>query len=82
MGYDAVIQAESGFTFMNGQSEGPPTKLPVAIVDVLAAHNLKQGILLALWERDRPGSTGAGKLVSVSLMGAAVSSTVNQANYG
>jgi len=79
VGYDAVIQAESGFTFMNGEAEGPATKMPVALVDVLAAHNIKQGILLALWQRDRVGGSGEGRLISVSLMQAAVSSTVNQA---
>ena len=30
-GYDAVIQAESGFQFINGEVEpAPPTKMPVA----------------------------------------------------
>jgi len=28
-GYDAVVQAESGFMHMNGPADGPPTKLPV-----------------------------------------------------
>ena len=81
VGYDAVIQAESGFTYMNGEpDQASGTKMPVALVDVLAAHSVKQGILLRLWERDRVGGTGEGGLVSVSLMGAAASSTVNQAN--
>ena len=75
-GYDAVIQAESGFMHMNGQADGPPTKLPVALMDVLAAHQLKEGLLVALLRRER-GSDGA--YVPVSLFQAAVSGLANQA---
>jgi len=78
-GYDAVIQAESGFTYMNGPPDGEPTKLPVALMDVLAAHQLKEGLLVKLIERMQ---TGRGDVVSVSLLQAAVSALVNQAtNY-
>ncbi len=75
-GYDAVIQAEAGFTYMNGPADGPPTKLPVALMDVLAAHQLKEGLLLALFRRER---TGQGAYVPVSLLQAGVSGLVNQA---
>ena len=75
-GYDAVIQAEAGFTYMNGPPDGPPTKLPVALMDVLAAHQLKEGVLLALLRRER---TGEGAYVPVSLLQAGVSGLVNQA---
>ena len=75
-GYDAVIQAESGFMHMNGSPDGPPTKLPVALMDVLAAHQLKEGLLLALLHRER---TGDGTYVPVSLFQAAVSGLANQA---
>ncbi len=78
-GYDAVIQAESGFMYMNGSPDGPPTKMPVALMDILAAHQLKEGILTALLLRER---TGEGKYVQVSLFDAAVSALANQgANY-
>jgi crotonobetainyl-CoA:carnitine CoA-transferase CaiB-like acyl-CoA transferase len=76
VGYDAVIQAESGFMDLNGERTGPPTKMPVALVDVLAAHHLKEGLLIALLKRER---TGEGSLVEVSLIQAAVASLVNQA---
>jgi len=75
-GYDAVIQAESGFMHMNGPVDGPPTKLPVALMDVLAAHQLKEGLLVALLNRER-GGTGA--YVPISLFQAAVSGLANQA---
>jgi crotonobetainyl-CoA:carnitine CoA-transferase CaiB-like acyl-CoA transferase len=75
-GYDAIIQGESGFTFMNGEPDSPPTKLPVALMDLLAAHQLKEGLLLALLKRDR---TGRGDYVSVSLMQSGIASLANQA---
>lgn len=75
-GYDAVIQAATGFTYLNGEPDGPPLKLPVALMDVLAGHQLKQAILLALLRRER---TGEGAQVSVSLVRAGLSALVNQA---
>jgi crotonobetainyl-CoA:carnitine CoA-transferase CaiB-like acyl-CoA transferase len=74
-GYDAVVQAEAGFTLLNGEPDGPPTKMPVALMDVLAAHQLKEAILLALLRRER---TGEGAEVAVSLLGAGASALVNQ----
>jgi crotonobetainyl-CoA:carnitine CoA-transferase CaiB-like acyl-CoA transferase len=61
---------------MNGASDGPPTKLPVALMDVLAAHQLKEGLLVALINRERGGD---GTYVPVSLFQAAVSGLANQA---
>jgi crotonobetainyl-CoA:carnitine CoA-transferase CaiB-like acyl-CoA transferase len=75
-GYDAIIQAESGFTFMNGEPGGRPVKMPVALMDVLAAHQLKEAILLALLTRER---AGGGQYIEASLIGSGVASLVNQA---
>jgi len=75
--FDVVLQAESGFMFMNGQPESLPTKMPVALIDVLAAHQLKQGLLTALWQRE---CTGNGCQVSVSLFETALASLANQAS--
>ncbi len=76
VGYDAVIQAESGFMSMNGEPGGNSLKMPVALVDVLAAHHLKEGLLLGMIEKSR---TGQGGFVEVSLIQAAISSLCNQA---
>lgn len=77
--YDLVLQAETGFMSMNGTPESGPVKMPVALIDVLAAHHLKEAILLALFHRER---TGKGAVLSVSLYDAAVASLANQAsNY-
>jgi crotonobetainyl-CoA:carnitine CoA-transferase CaiB-like acyl-CoA transferase len=76
VGYDAVVQAESGFMYLNGAPGGAPAKMPVALMDVLTAHQLKEGLLVALLQRER---TGKGELVQVSLLEAAVSALTNQA---
>ena len=78
-GFDAVMQAETGFTYLNGQPDGPPTKMPVALIDVLAAHQLKEALLLALMERTL---TGQGSELKASLFQSGISALVNQAaNY-
>jgi len=77
--YDLILQAETGFMSMNGTSESGPVKMPVALIDVLAAHHLKEGLLIALLKLK---TTGKASTVSVSLYDAAVASLVNQAsNY-
>ena len=75
--YDLILQAESGIMAMNGEPESYPTKMPIALIDVLAAHQLKEALLLALLKREK---TRLGSWVSVSLYDAAVSSLVNQAS--
>ena len=74
-GYDAIIQAETGFTSMNGTEE--MCKLPVALMDVLAGHQLKEALLMALWSREK---TGNGCYIPISLYDSALSGLVNQAS--
>lgn len=79
VGYDAVVQAEAGFMFMNGEPGGNSLKMPVALIDVLAGHQLKEGLLVALLNKER---SGKGCLVEVSLIQTALASLANQAsNY-
>ncbi len=74
--YDVVLQAETGFMSINGNLSSGPIKMPIALIDVLAAHQLKEGLLLALLKKEK---SGKGSLVEVSLYDAAVSSLKNQA---
>ena len=77
--YDLILQAETGFMSMNGTSESGPVKMPVALIDILAAHHLKEGLLIALLQRNQSSEI---KTVSVSLYEAAICSLANQAsNY-
>ncbi|HKI90962.1 MAG TPA: CaiB/BaiF CoA-transferase family protein [Gaiellaceae bacterium] len=75
-GYDFVVQAESGLMSITGTSDGEPTKIGVALVDVLAGLNSAVGILAAVERRRR---TGEGGRVEASLLDSALSGLVNQA---
>ena len=74
--FDVVLQAETGFMSMNGNDTSGPIKMPVALIDVLAAHQLKEGLLLALLKKEK---TKKGSLVEVSLYDTALASLKNQA---
>jgi crotonobetainyl-CoA:carnitine CoA-transferase CaiB-like acyl-CoA transferase len=74
--FDVVLQAEAGFLHMTGEPDRPPVKMPVALIDLLAAHQLKEGILVALLGRAK---TGRGGVLRVSLLASAVASLANQA---
>lgn len=74
--YDLILQAESGFMFMNGEPNSKPVKMPVALIDILAGHQLKEAILIALLNRYK---TQRGCHVSVSLFDSAIASLANQA---
>lgn len=74
--YDVVLQAETGFMSINGTPDSGPLKMPVAMMDVLAAHQLKEAILCALIHRLR---TGEGASVSCSLEMAGITGLMNQA---
>ncbi len=77
--YDLILQAETGFMYLNRKAGQMPNKMPVALIDVLAAHQIKEGILLALYQRIK---NNKGAHIHCSLYDAAVCSLVNQAtNY-
>lgn len=74
--YDALIQAESGFMHLNRPPDGEPAKMPVALIDILAGHHLKELVLIAWIHKLK---SGEGSYVDVSLFEAAISSLANQA---
>jgi crotonobetainyl-CoA:carnitine CoA-transferase CaiB-like acyl-CoA transferase len=77
LAFDVVLQAEAGFLFMNGEADRPPVKMPVALIDLLAGHHLKEAILIGLIHRMK---TGKGMYLTLSLLDAAIASLANQAN--
>jgi crotonobetainyl-CoA:carnitine CoA-transferase CaiB-like acyl-CoA transferase len=66
-GYDAVIQAASGLMALTGPPDGEPTKVGVAIADMVAGLFAAQGILAALLERAK---TGHAPHVEISMLDA------------
>ncbi len=94
-GYDFVIQAESGLMSITGAADGDgggPTKVGVAISDVMTGLQGAVAILAALVGRDG-GVAGAnadvgadvdverghGQRIDISLLGSALAALVNQA---
>jgi crotonobetainyl-CoA:carnitine CoA-transferase CaiB-like acyl-CoA transferase len=75
-GYDFTVQAESGLMSITGEPGGEPTKVGVAVVDVLTGLNAAVGILAALHRRSQ---TGRGEWVEVSLLDSAFAALVNVA---
>ncbi|WP_424463335.1 CaiB/BaiF CoA transferase family protein [Pseudoclavibacter helvolus] len=76
-GYDLLVQAVGGLMSITGPAGGEPSKVGVALVDVLTGLNAVTGILLALRERD---SSGTGQRVEVDLMTTLLSALTNQAS--
>ncbi len=74
--FDIVLQAEAGFLYMTGEPDRDPVRMSVALIDLLAAHQLKEAILIALLNRTK---TGKGAYVTTSLIEAALASLANQA---
>jgi crotonobetainyl-CoA:carnitine CoA-transferase CaiB-like acyl-CoA transferase len=86
-GYDFVIQATSGLMSITGSPDadgGEPTKVGVAISDVVTGMLGAVGVLAAILGRgvvvgDRGNRAAGGQRVDVSLLGATLAALVNQA---
>ena len=78
-GYDLIIQAWGGLMSVTGMPDGEPTKVGVAIVDIVAGLMLGKAILAALFARER---TGVGQKLETSLLEAEVACLINAgSNY-
>ena len=73
-GYDLLVQAVGGLMSVTGTPEAP-TKVGVAMVDVVTGLHAAVGMLAALRHRD---ATGEGQRVEVSLLSSLLSALVNQ----
>lgn len=77
LGYDFLVQAVGGLMSITGQPDGDPTKVGVAMIDLLAAKDTVMGVLAAALHRER---TGSGQHVEVDLLSTALASLANQAS--
>jgi crotonobetainyl-CoA:carnitine CoA-transferase CaiB-like acyl-CoA transferase len=75
-GYDLIAQALSGLMSITGHAGGEPTKVGVALLDVICGLYAANAIQAALLGR---AETGHGRRVTVSLFDASVAALVNQA---
>ena len=78
-GYDLIIQAWGGLMSITGMPDGEPTKVGVAIVDLVAGLMLGKSIAAALFAREK---LGVGQKIDTSLLEAEVACLVNTgSNY-
>ncbi|MBC7464079.1 MAG: CoA transferase [Actinobacteria bacterium] len=63
-GYDATIQARTGIMHITGESDGPPVRTGVSVLDIGSGMWLAIGVLAALVKRN---ATGLGSVVETSL---------------
>ncbi len=75
-GYDLALQAMTGIMSVTGSVEGEPAKVGVAWIDVLTGMMAGNGILAALFHRER---TGEGQTIDLSLFDVGLMAMVNQA---
>jgi len=64
-GYDAIMQAEGGLMSLTGSADGPGFRLGIAIVDIVSGMFAAQGILAALFARER---TKRGQYVDIGML--------------
>lgn len=64
-GYDLLAQGLGGIMSVTGESERLPSKIPVAINDIMTGMYSAVAILAALWHRER---TGSGQQIDIGLL--------------
>ncbi|HKY14681.1 MAG TPA: CoA transferase [Microthrixaceae bacterium] len=67
-GFGTLAEAMSGFAAVTGEPDGPPTLPPMGLADTLAGLTGVGAVMMALWHRDRPGGSGEGQVIDVSLL--------------
>jgi len=75
-GYDLLVQAMGGLMSVTGP-DTEPSKVGVALVDVITGLHATIGILAAINHRNK---TGEGQSVEVNLLSSLLSASVNQAS--
>jgi formyl-CoA transferase len=78
-GYDLIVQAWGGLMSITGAPDGEPTKVGVAIIDLVAGLMLGKSIAAALFAREK---LGMGQRIDTSLLEAEVACLINAgSNY-
>jgi crotonobetainyl-CoA:carnitine CoA-transferase CaiB-like acyl-CoA transferase len=67
-GFGTLAEAMSGFAAITGEPDGPPTLPAMGLADSIAGISAVSATMMALWHRDRPGGSGVGQMIDVSLL--------------
>jgi crotonobetainyl-CoA:carnitine CoA-transferase CaiB-like acyl-CoA transferase len=76
-GYDFVVQAEAGLMAITGAREGEPSKVGVAVADIVTGQNAAIAILAALRAREQ---SGRGQFIDLSLFDSQLQALANVAS--
>lgn len=66
-GYGTLAEAMSGFAYVNGWPDKPPSLPPFALGDGIAAMATVSATMFALWWRDMGAGAGRGQVVDMSI---------------
>jgi crotonobetainyl-CoA:carnitine CoA-transferase CaiB-like acyl-CoA transferase len=75
VGYDLVVQAESGWMSITGDPNGDPMKIGVALADIIAGKDATIAILAALASRD--SLSDEERRIHISLLASATAALIN-----
>ena len=67
--YDMVVQARGGVMSITGEEGGPPVRVGASIGDIVAGMYLAQGVLAALYARER---SGRGEKIDIAMLDAQI----------
>lgn len=67
--YDMVVQARGGVMSITGEEGGPPVRVGASIGDITAGMYLVQGVLAALYHREK---TGLGAKIDIAMLDAQI----------
>jgi formyl-CoA transferase len=73
-GYDLIVQAWGGLMSITGPADGEPSKVGVAIIDLVAGLMVGKSIAAALFAREK---LGVGQKIDTSLLEAEVACLIN-----
>jgi crotonobetainyl-CoA:carnitine CoA-transferase CaiB-like acyl-CoA transferase len=65
-GFGTLAEAMSGFAYLTGSADGPPTLPAFGLADSICGIAASSAVMMALWHRDAHG--GAGQVIDISIL--------------